>query len=488
MSMNIDALLAQVRANLATKLAQRQTHTDAIDAVRGACMADAGREPTDAEAAQVRSAQEARSAIDTEAEALQGRITELQDEKRRDDAAAALSREVTPTSSRAAYDEVVNRGDVNEARTYTPQTSARGTSWFCDAWKYERRSGDNTVTQRLERHAREVEVHSEMTDRAVSTGSFAGLVVPQYLVDLAAPTLRAGRPFANSIGPSLPLPDSGMTFQIPRGTTGASVAVQATENTSVSTTDEAWANLTLNVSTIAGQADVSRQSLERGAPGTDALLYMDLAGAYGVGLDQQVLAGSGSANQVLGVFNTAGVSQESAFTAAVTPQSFYSKVAGGINDVETKRFLPPTAIAMHPRRWNWMLTQFDNAGRPLVVPNPQGPMNAMATEDALHGMASATPVGSFQGLPVITDASMPTAVGVGAEDQVVIYRREDLLLWEDGDGMPRELRFEQTLGNQLTVKLVSYGYIAFTAGRYPQSVAIVGGNSGAGFGLQPPVF
>src|SRR5689334_7205329 len=99
-----------------------------------------------------------------------------------------------------------------------------------------------------------------MTERATNTGSFAGLIVPQYLVDLAAPVLRAGRPFANSIGPSLPLPETGMTFTIPRGTTGASSAIQATENSSVSATDEVWANLTLNVATCAGQADVSRQS------------------------------------------------------------------------------------------------------------------------------------------------------------------------------------------------------------------------------------
>ena len=50
------------------------------------------------------------------------------------------------------------------------------------------------------------------------------------------------------------------------------------------------------------------------------------------------------------------------------------------------------------------------------------------------------------------------------------------------DCLPKELRFEQTLGNQLTVKLVSYGYAAFTAGRFPTAVGIIGGNSAAGFG------
>jgi hypothetical protein len=143
---------------------------------------------------------------------------------------------------------------------------------------------------------------------------------------------------------------------------------------------------------------------------------------------------------------------------------------------------------MHPRRWNWLLSQVDTANRPLAVPGASGPLNALATYDGHVDIPSSSPVGLFAGLPVITDASIPTAVGSGPEDQALVIRREDSLLWEDGDGMPRELRFEQTLGNQLTVKLVVYGYAAFAAGRYPTSVGIVGGNSAAGFGLVAPTF
>ena len=92
----------------------------------------------------------------------------------------------------------------------------------------------------------------------------------------------------------LPLPDQGMSLILPRGTTGVSAAIQATENSSVSSTDEVWANVTLPVATIAGQQIVSRQSLERGTPGLDQLIYMDLAGAYAAALDTQLLTGSGS--------------------------------------------------------------------------------------------------------------------------------------------------------------------------------------------------
>ncbi len=117
---------------------------------------------------------------------------------------------------------------------------------------------DVNASQRIAQHAEE---------RATGTGAYAGLVVPQYLIDQAALIARAGRPFANSVT-SLELPEQGMSLLLPRETTGSSAAVQTAENTAVSSTDEVWANVTLPVATIAGQATPSRQSLERGAPGS----------------------------------------------------------------------------------------------------------------------------------------------------------------------------------------------------------------------------
>jgi HK97 family phage major capsid protein len=473
--MKLSDLLAQVRANIATKLEARNKLADELATLRDAETQD------EAKIAEVR---KAKDEFDADIDALREREKDLADELARDEAADRLAREVQPGAPAPAYDKVARTGQ--EPRTYTAETSRSGVSFFADAHRFQQ--GDLDARSRIERHGNEVKVEREMTERATSTSSFAGLIVPQYLVDQAALVARAGRPFANTVQ-KLQLPDQGTQFQIPRGTTGAATAIQATENSSVQSTDEVWANVTVNVATIAGQQDVSRQSLERGTPGIDSLIYLDLAGAYGVNLDTQVLSGSGSSGQMLGVLNTAGINQATAFGAAATPTTFYSKVAGQVNAIETTRFMAPNFIAMHPRRWNWLISQVDTAGRPLAVPNPNGPFNALAVASEPLDTGSAQAVGLFQGLPVVTDASIPTAVGTGPEDQVIVYRSNDLLLWEDGDGMPRELRFEQTLGNQLTVKLVVYGYAAFTAGRYPTAVGVVGGNAGsAGFGLVAPTF
>lgn len=481
----LDDLIAHVETGIKAKLGERATHSKKIDDVRAACLAE-NRDPSADESAIVEAAQSARAALDAEVATMQTQVENYRAEKARDEAADKLSREIVPGAGRPAYDQVVRTGQ--EPRTYTPEKDARGEcSFFVDAYRMAEKN-DLSARARLERHGQEVKVEREATERATSTSSFAGLIVPQYLVDQAALVARAGRPFANTLQ-KLQLPDQGTQFQIPRGTTGAATAVQASENANVQSTDEVWANVTVNVATVAGQQDVSRQSLERGTPGIDSLIYMDLAGAYGVNVDVQTLSGSGSSGQVLGTLQTSGINQATAFGAAATAATFYTKTAGQVNAVETTRFLAPDYIAMHPRRWNWLISQVDSSGRPLAVPFANGPFNAMGVANEPIDTPSAGAVGMFLGLPVITDASIPTSVGTGPEDQVIVYRSKDLLLWEDGDGMPRELRFEQTLGNQLTVKLVVYGYIAFTAGRYPTAVGVVGGNAGtAGFGLVAPTF
>ncbi len=213
---------------------------------------------------------------------------------------------------------------------------------------------------RLQAHMSEMS--EARTERAVATGGLGGMVPPQYLVDLAAPIARAGRVTADIVR-SLPLPSRGMSIIVPRQTTGATTAVQATQNTNVSNTDVAVTDLVVPIVTIAGQQDVSRQSIERGH-GVDELIFADLVAAYNVNLDAQVIAGTGSGGQMLGILNTAGTSQMSAFAAPAAADTFWRKLAGAVVAVQTGRFLAPTGIVMHPRRWGWLTSP-----RRLVEPS-----------------------------------------------------------------------------------------------------------------------
>lgn len=477
--MTLDQLIARQKEQIASKLAERNTKSEELTNLRSADTVDE---------AKVTELRTAKDALDAEIDQLQARTAELETEQARDDAALRLSREVTP-ANKPAYDEVTRTGQ--EPRTYTRQTAHEGTSFFADAFRSEK-LGDFSARTRLERHAREVEVHNERTERAVATGGFAGLVVPQYLVEWAAPKLRAGRGIANVVN-RLPLPAEGMNIVIPRGTTGASVDVQATENSAVSNTDEAWVDLTIPVRTVSGQQDVSRQSLER-AQGNDQLIYMDLARAYGARLGTQVINGSGSAGQVKGILNTAGIGAATAFGAVPDHAIFNRKIAGANAAVYgAGEGIAPDVLVMHPRRWGWLSGLTDSQGRTFVTANTVPSFNAGAVGQAV-GEAYADAGVHFagthvSGLPVLLDNNVPTNVGTNVEDVILSVDSDELLLWEDGDGMPRQLSFEQTTGGSLTTKLVVYGYVAFTAERYPEASAKVGGlDSTATYGLVAPTF
>lgn len=402
--------------------------------------------------------------------------------------------------SEAAADELVTRAQEerhSNAERYIPvaHTSARSATYnernqqtFLQdvfAWSYG--GLHQEASQRLLTHEQESRAAGLMSERAGTTSGFAGIIPPQYLIEQYALVARAGRPVANSVG-HLKLPATGMSLQIPKGTTGVSTGVQTAENTVVSTTDEAWNNVNVPVVTIAGYNPISRQSIDR-AEGVDQIVFGDLAASYAVSLDQQVLTGTGTGGQALGILNTAGTSQATAFGAAVTVATFYSKLMGQINAVQTTRFFAPNLIVMHPRRWNWLMLQLDTSNRPLVTPEANGPNNAYAITTSPIDTGSADAVGSIGGVPVVTDASIPITLGTGGlEDIVIVTRANDLLLWED-DAAPFTLKFEQTLGTALTVTLVAYGYAAFTAGRFPTAVGLVGGNATtSGYGLTTVVF
>ncbi|MGH3041021.1 MAG: phage major capsid protein, partial [Gaiellaceae bacterium] len=133
-----------------------------------------------------------------------------------------------------------------------------------------------------------------------------------------------------------------------------------------------------------------------------------------------------------------------------------------------------------PRRWAWMTAALDSSNRPLVLPNANGPFNAFAVgEAAKYGQV----VGTTHSLPIITDANLPTNLGAGTnEDVIIITSNPELVLWWEGDGMPLQLRFEQVAPPQ-TIRLAVWGYSAFTAGRYPAASAVISGT-----GLIPPTF
>ena len=357
--------------------------------------------------------------------------------------------------------------EVNEPNLYR---EGGDHSFISDAWAA--RSGDFKAQERLNKH-------QDFEARDVGTGAFTGLVVPQYLVDEYAPIARAGSPFYNAV-PKKDLPAFGNKIEISRITTGSQAAEQATENSAVQETNMDDTLLTVNVDTIAGQQDVSRQALERGGqPGfsLENIIFQDLVAAYYTKLDNLMINGSGSSGQPLGISQVSGINQTTYTDASPTVAELYPKLADAVQEINSNRFAPATAILMHPRRWGFLTAGVDSSNRPLVLPAGNNPDNAAGVgEAAAYGQV----VGSVLGLPVITDANIRTDLGAGTEDAIYIAKVDDHIMFEDN---LFQLKFEETNAGSLTTKMVVYGYVAFASGRYPKGISEI-----VGTGLIAPTF
>ena len=388
-------------------------------------------------------------------------------------AADAKASEARSAVANFAMPKVGGATVTREARTYSPDNA--DVSFVKDAFT-AKFSNDYAAAERLARHSREEEIER----RSVGTGNFAGLVIPQYLVDLAAPLARAGRPTADFATNKMALPAAGMTLNISRMTTGTSTAVQAAENDAVSNTNADDTLLTVNVRTIAGQQDISKQAIERGT-GIDQFIIQDLIRGWHTTLDNQIINGDGTSGAMLGIRQTSGINEVTFTEASPTVALLYPKLADAYQLVQTSVFQNPTHWIMHPRRLAFLLAATDSTGRPLVVPTLNGPMNATATGagQAYYGNSGY----SLMGLPIVADANVTTTAGAGTdEDQIYCVNAGELHLWEQA-GSPFALNFDATGAGSLTIKSVVYGYSAFTAGRYPGAVSAISGT-----GLAAPTF
>jgi HK97 family phage major capsid protein len=462
----MDEMLKELRAKLADKLATRAAEADKQAAVlaRAEARAEGERNLTEEETAEFRGASEAKKAIDEETGVLEARISEIEDEKRRDDAAAKLRAEM-PSQHRSAA--VVTR----EQRTYTPETDRRGEQFLRDVGAAF--LGDYESRDRISRHITEERVDRGSEFRAAGTGAFAGLTVPQYLVDLVAPAAAAARPLAN-ICTKHDLPAQGMTVNISRITTATSAAAQSAENAAVSETNIDDTLLTESILTVAGQQTLSRQSIERSAGAEDVTLN-DLMRRYHTALDSKLIN-----DATTGLTN---VAQSVAYTDATpTAAELWPKFLNAQANIESVMLDLGTEqeyAVMHSRRWAWLQSQVGTSwpfiAQPGIPTQAGGVNNGTGYADGVRGVLP-------NGTKVIVDNNISTALGAGTEDEIYFVNAAECHLWEDPNA-PVYIRAEQPAAASLGVLLVVYGYFAYTFRRYTNGQQKI-----AGTGLIAPTF
>ncbi len=425
--------------------------------------------------AEVTTATEARDAATRAVDTAQAEVARLEaeiQEEARMDALASQVRDTAPAPRPTGGARV----------TSEPEVYRRGgtQSYFRDLTAAQCRVGTGIAEagDRLQRNARQfadtVRNASPEQTRALSTTDGAGgdFVPPLWLINQFIELARPGRVTADLVNGQV-LPGGTDSISLPRLATGTAVAQQATQNTAIQNTDATTNSVTASVVTLAGGQTLAQQLLDQSPINMDEILLEDLASDYAVKADTLVL--TNNATNVVGLTNAAGTNINVTATTITGAGSVWSKLAEAVATIHTSRYMPPTAIVMHPRRWASYLAAVDTQNRPLIVPDA---MNPLATSD---GVISAGRVGTMQGLPVYTDPNIPTNLGAGTnQDPIYVIRQRDIIFYESA---PRAEASIQPGFNTLTVNLRFYRYAAIHASRFPKSIAVLNG-----VGLVAPTF
>jgi Phage capsid family len=338
---------------------------------------------------------------------------------------------------------------------------------------------DPDAWSRIQQHQKEARIDRAAygyTERAagdLKTTDIGAVVVPQYLIDLAAPAVATRRPFADSCTHH-DLPAEGMSLIIPRFTQGTSVDIQATQLTSVSSQSMTESDLTIAVQTFAGSQLVSRQAIDRSR--VEEFVLQDLIARYSSVLDSTLL------NQATHGLSTIALGILGAY-ADTTPTGaeLYPKILAAQSGVEAA-LLGGRAdlVVMHSRRWNWLSKEMTSTW-PMINNTPDLPPYASGTSNN-QGYGSAVRGYLPNGLAVIVDNNVSTTTNTN-QDEIYVVPSTECHLWES-PGAPIYIRAEQPSLPELGVLMLVYSYGSYSFERMPSgTVQKVGGT-----GLTTPSF
>jgi len=340
------------------------------------------------------------------------------------------------------------------------------------------RSGDYRAAERLARNNAENGLETRALGNTNATGGSGGeFAPPGFLVESFIALARPGRVTADLFARE-DLPSGVSSIVIPKVLTGSQVGPQSTQNTALMDVDPTTSALTSGIVTTGGKVIVSRQLLDQSAIPFDRMILGDLAADHARQIGSQAIVGTGTGGSLTGYLTPASTNVVTFTSTTPTAIGLYQKLAqlqGGIN---ASRYRAPSAIVMHPRRWSWFASYVDNAGRPLVSPTASS-FNSIASpqdQQPAEGL-----VGNVLGVDCYVDASIPTNLGTGSNQDVVLMGvMDDVMLWES----PIQAEaFEAPLADSMGVLFRAFNYSSLQPSRYLASLGQISGT-----GLVTPTF
>lgn len=356
---------------------------------------------------------------------------------------------------------------VKEALVYTPESKH---SYFRDL-VFATKRNDQEAAGRLDLHGRQmlIERRGEFRDVTSADPGTASFTPPLYMgtewIEKAVP----GRAFADQV-PKIPLSPVGKQMDFPRVQTAPAVTVQASEAAAVNEQDFDGETYSVTKVTIAGQNDVSIQSLEFSDPSIDTVIMRELVKSYNSKLDAQLIYGLGTSGEHRGLKNVSGINTIT-FSSG-NGAALLGKVYDGLSQVATNSpGNEAQTVLLHSRRAAWMASHRDANGNLFQ----QGQLFLAA------GPQNQGFVGAVAGLSVIRDTNILTNQGAGTnEDDLYVMDIDELMLAE---GPLRTRVLEEVLSGTLQVRIQLYAFSAFAGGRRPAVITRI-----SGAGLVTPTF
>jgi hypothetical protein len=175
-------------------------------------------------------------------------------------------------------------------------------------------------------------------------------------------------------------------------------------------------------------------------------------------LDSQVINGSGSSGQHLGILGTSGVNAVTYTDASPTVAELWPKEVDAVRQVAVNRFTGATHIIMNPAMWGWHLAALDTTGRPLFdVDGSNAPTNILATDGTAY-----QDNGKLLGCTLVQSGGVRSNLGGGTnETRIIAMDARDVYLWEEPN-QPIYIKAEESLAANLQILYVIYSYSAFT--------------------------
>jgi HK97 family phage prohead protease len=270
---------------------------------------------------------------------------------------------------------------------------------------------------------------------ADTTGNNAAFIPTPQSTELINGIANADRGIIDAISKGT-LPNSGMSFEIPKITTAPTVAEVAEAN-AISETDTASSFVSVSVKKFGGQQTLSVELLDRSSPVFFDELVRQMEYAYAKATDAFV----GTAMQGTGTLNATGQANSSTGLIAYVSSAAAAVYSASLGFAR--------ALIVTPEQWGNIMG-YNDAGRPIyTASNPQNAGGAVSPQSLR---------GTVAGLDLYVSRNFTGTGGDGTADYSMAVVNPDAYTWYESPRL--SLRTNVINTGQIDVNYYGYGALA----------------------------